>query len=218
VSCAVIFGIALILVAACNGQSCSGPGCVTPTPLLPATPVPMPAPLVPLSVEPGNFTVPILIALTTQLISPVTGSRDGCGSPPNLVVPEPVKTGSRTLQLSPGGTVTDPIGVPGSNTAPLLAFTIGAVEIQPGPDLPPTAGQSIDVAGTTDLTEAIANVLTGVTLDDAVPAAQVTAGVNLAGWYTYLSQTGQRTTSGVLNFSVPNRCRVFNFTLTIDLL
>jgi hypothetical protein len=173
--------------------------------------------LVPLSVAAGVFTVPVPIDLTTRLTSPLPGSLDGCGSLPGLVVPEPVNAGSYRLQLSADGTITDPARVPGSNLAPFLAFTIGAVENQRLPNLPPTAGESIDVAGSTDLTEAIANALTGLRLDNAVPAAQVTAGVNLADWYTYLSQTGQTTTDGILNFSLPNRCGVANVTLEVDL-
>jgi hypothetical protein len=128
-----------------------------------------------------------------------------------------VKSGSYALQLSADGTVTDRTGAPGSNTSLVLGFAIDAVEIQPVPGLPPTAGQSIDVAGSTDLTAAIADGLTGLRLNDSVPVAQVSAGVNLAGWYSYLSQTGQRTTTGILNFSLPNRCGVFNLTLTIEL-
>jgi hypothetical protein len=178
---------------------------------------PTPVRLVPLSVPAGVSTVPIPIDLTTQLTSPLPGSLDGCGSPPGLVVPEPVNSGSYQLQLSVDGMITDPTGLPGSNTAPLLAFTIGAVETQPAPNLPPTAGESIDVAGSTDLIEAIADALTGLRLDNTVPAAQVTTGVNLADWYTYLSQTGQSTTTGILNFSLPNRCGVFNVALEVDL-
>jgi hypothetical protein len=216
---ALVGGAVVFLFAACAAEDCSGralvPDCATPTRLV--APAPTPRPLVPLAVAPGGFAIPIPIDLTTRLISPLTGTLDGCGSPPGPIVTEPTRSGSYLLQLSADGTVTDPVGDPGSNTSPLLGFAIEASEIEPGPGLPPTAGQSIDVAGSTELTKAIADGLTGLRLDDSVPTAQVSAGVNLTGWYAYLSQTGQQTTTGILNISLPNRCGVYNLTLTIEL-